>query len=175
MKTSFILDTSAILSGALTKPFEGSVWITEEILSEIKQFELNMLVDAYIEAGMLNIGYPSTNSIRRVINTAVSLGEASALSKADISILALGIDLFLQGENVIILTNDYSIQNVALELGIKCKSVGKRKISRKIIWLHYCQDCGYSARVIVNSCPKCGSKNIKRTVSKYCKLLRDVP
>ncbi len=169
MKTSFILDTSAILSGILAKPFKGNIWITKEILSEIKQFELNMLVDAYIEAGMLNIGHPSTNSIRKVINAAVKLGETSALSKADVSILALGIDLFLQGENVIILTNDYSIQNVALELGIKYKSIGKQKISRKIIWLHYCQDCGYSARIIVNSCPKCGSKNIKRTVSKYYK------
>jgi|YelNatPaOPRAMG01_1025707.scaffolds.fasta_scaffold12645_2 UPF0271 protein len=171
MNTSFILDTSAILSGILAKQLEGNVWITEEVLSEIKQFELNMLVNTYIETGILNIGHPSISSIHKVINVAIKLGEISVLSKADISILALGIDLSLQGENVIILTNDYSIQNVALELGIKYKPIGKQKISRKITWLYYCQDCGYSARVITNSCPKCGSKNIKRTVVRHSKII----
>lgn len=170
MKASFILDTSAILSGILAKQLEGNVWVTEEVLSEIKQFEFNILVNTYIETGILNIGYPSISSIHKVINVAVKLGEISVLSKADISILALGIDLFLQGEDVIILTNDYSIQNVALELGLKYKPVGKQKISRKITWLHYCQDCGYSARVIANLCPKCGSKNIKRTVIRHSKI-----
>jgi UPF0271 protein len=170
MKTSFILDASAILSGVLAKRLEGSIWITEEILSEIKQFELNTLVNTHIETGVLNIGHPSISSIHKVINAAVRLGEVFALSKADISILALGIDLSLQGEDVIILTNDYSIQNVALELGIKYEPIGKQKISRKITWLHYCQDCGYSARVIINSCPKCGSKNIKRTIIKHFKI-----
>lgn len=170
MESSFILDTSAILSGILTKSFGGSIWVTEEILSEIKQFELNMLINTYIETGVLNIGYPSACSVHKVISTAVKLGEIPALSKVDISILALGIDLLSQGKNVTILTNDYSIQNVALELGIKCKSVGKQKISRRIVWLHYCQDCGYSAKVIIDSCPRCGSKNIKRTISRYHKI-----
>lgn len=170
MRSSFILDTSAILSGILSKSFEGDLWITEEILSEIKQFELNMLVKAYIEAGILNIGYPSYGSVRRVISVATKLGEVPALSKADISILALSIDMLSQGKNVVVLTNDYSIQNVALELGIKYKSIGKQKISRKIMWIHYCQDCGYSAKIISNLCPKCGSRNIKRTISRYRKV-----
>jgi UPF0271 protein len=158
-KQIYIIDTSAILSG---KPINltGENLVTTPSISEELQpggkdyvkFQL------LIEKG-LKVILPSTESINLTKISAKETGDLERLSNADIEILALALDINKNNvKEAIILTDDYSIQNVANNLNIKFLSISQRGITKKFKWVYSCPGCGKQFKTSLKICPICGTE-----------------
>ena len=96
---------------------------------------------------------PSAASVKKICETSIQTGDAPRLSEADKEILALAYDMKDTG---LLLTDDYSIQNVARRLGIKYSSVTQKGIRRVRRWGYQCSGCGRSSDT-GGECLVCGS------------------
>ena len=72
-----------------------------------------------IENGKLKVRSPSEDYLDRAKASAKSVGDSFFLSETDMQILALALELRTAGCNPKIVTDDYSIQNVATKMGIE--------------------------------------------------------
>jgi UPF0271 protein len=147
----FVVDSSAIFSGKGISS-SNELFTTPGVISEIRpggkvrrQFE-------YLLAAGLSVQSPSSKSIELINQTAERTGDIGRLSSADIEVLALAKDL-----GAVILTDDYSIQNVAAETGVKYRAVAQEGISQKWTWTYRCTGCGIHFRKAEKECPVCGS------------------
>lgn len=161
MKTVFILDTSAFLSG---KPldFENAIFITtylidEEITKGGKDHQ-NLL---FLKEKGLILKKASVESKNEIEKVSKKSGDFERLSEFDREILALALDEVKDRKVVVILTDDYSIQNVATYLKIKFQSISQKGITKKFKWISRCQGCGKKFKDNISVCPICGSDTKK--------------
>ena len=154
----FIIDTSVILSG---KPInlENAKFVTTPAISkefspggrDYRNFQF------LLEKG-LDIHSPSQESIDKIKEASKETGDINRLSVADIEILALAIDINRDNsKEAIILTDDYSIQNVAYTLKIKFQNFSQKRITKKFKWLCRCPGCGKRFSESIKICPICGT------------------
>lgn len=147
----FVLDTSAILSGKdLSATHE--LYSSPKILDELKHGRMRRRLNYLIESG-LRIMSPSKEIIEMVKKIASETGDIARVTEADIEILSLAKEL-----DAILLTDDYSIQNLATELNIKYQGVAQEGITETIKWSYRCKGCGRYWKELHDSCPVCGSE-----------------
>jgi UPF0271 protein len=89
-------------------------------------------------------------------------------------ILALALELKAAGYNPQIVTDDYSIQNVATQMGIEFAALATFGIRRLLEWVRYCPACHreYPADYGSTKCTVCGTK-LKRKPRKTAKNLKN--
>jgi UPF0271 protein len=152
MKRKFIVDTSAFLSG---KPIilEGML-TTPSVEQELTPGSLEHLAFQILKERGLEVKSPSKEAVERVIKTAEETGDKRRLSHADIEILALALDT----KEAIILTDDYSIQNVANSMKIGFQGLSQRGIIKKFKWHYRCPGCGKKFADLIKNCPICGTR-----------------
>jgi UPF0271 protein len=126
-----------------------------------------------VENRKLTIKPPSEEFLRRVEASAVKVGDTFFLSETDKQILALALELKAAGCNPQIVTDDYSIQNVAAQLEIEFASLATFGIRRLLEWIRYCPACGreYPADFTSTKCAVCGTE-LKRKPRKHLKTLK---
>ena len=160
-----ILDTSAILSG---KPidFKNAKIITAPGVSdEIKPGGRDFQIFQNLKEKGLIIQQPSKKSIDKIKDVIKNTGDFGRLSTTDIEILALAYEKKIGKNNVSIITDDYSIQNVADELNINFETISQSGITKKFKWSYRCQGCGKKFKENINICPICGA-GTKNIISK---------
>jgi UPF0271 protein len=158
-----IVDASAFYAGI---PF-GSLaeFVTTSLVyDEIKHIKKNHdALGVLFETGRLKIRDPESESTSFVKNKAQETGDFQQLSKEDISVLALCVEL--KGE---LISDDFAISNVAKNLGVKVSPIMTKGIDDVGRWVHYCVGCGKSFSK-GSECPLCGNplkrKLIKNNVS----------
>jgi UPF0271 protein len=158
----FILDTSAIFSG---KPIsiDATMSVTPGISMEIAPGGRDYHTFQYLLERGLIIDNPSKESINRINKISAETGDKDRLSVADKEILALALDVNRDTtKEAIIITDDYSIQNVAHVLKIKFETISQRGITKKFKWIYRCSGCGKKFEENIKTCPICGAptKNI---------------
>ncbi len=146
----YVLDTSAILSGRI---FAGKLYTTPEVAKEIKPGGHSWRLMEFLMSRGMEIKEPSKKAVDIVKKTAMKTGDIASLSPADIEALALAYEL-----NATLLTDDYSMQNVAKELNIKYESVIEEGIKEKFYWIFRCKSCGKFFKEFYEICPVCGGK-----------------
>ena len=77
----------------------------------------------------------------KVKASATSVGDSFFLSETDKQVLALALEIKARGDNPQIVTDDYSIQNVAKQLGLEYVSLVTFGIKRLLTWIRYCPAC----------------------------------
>ena len=157
-KKIFIIDTSAILSGKFINIDNASLLtvpgVSDELTPGGKDFQIFELLK---ELG-LQIHIPSQKAVDIVKKTARDTGDDRRLSKADIEIVALAFDFHnKQNQEVVILSDDYSIQNLASALNIKYEGVVQKGITKKFKWASCCPGCKRKFDDIIKICPICGT------------------
>ncbi len=143
----YVIDTSALFS--MEDLPQGDLFVTPGVIRELEKYKDRRLV--YWEE-MLKVSEPSTASLLEIKKAAISTGDDARLSPVDISILALAKEL-----GAVLLSDDYSIQNVARYLSIPFKGVGMKEIKEVIKWSYRCTGCGKYWDKNMNECPICGS------------------
>lgn len=148
----YVLDTSVILtySGALGALLGEGIALPPSVLDEIQLEPQRTRLIELIEAGAEVIS-PGEDALRRVRDAARGAGEYR-LSDVDVDVVALALQL-----GATILTEDYSVQNVAQILGVPWRSLTTRGIRRVYVWGVRCTHCGRVFRQPPGEvCPVCG-------------------
>jgi len=160
MEEVYVLDATALILGCIPP---GRRLIPSAVASEIGSRHKQR-----IEAGDIEISSPSGRQMERALRTAESTGDLPVLSQADLEVLAVALDEREAGREPIIVSDDYAVQNVAAELGIKAVPVGQEGIKRRLRWKWYCASC----RLVLDGveegkpCPRCGAEERRRRREK---------
>ena len=101
---------------------------------------------------MIRVSDCSKASMDRVTEAARGSGDLGRLSPVDMTVLALALDV-----DGTILSDDYSIQNVARILGIPFRAVGTAGIKKVAKWNYQCTGCHKWYKEKLPECPVCGS------------------
>lgn len=153
----FVLDTTAIFQ---RKAVYDLMVTVPEVVSEI----LDENSSLYFAIKNLRVESASEKNVELVKKIAKKTGDIYKLSETDLRILAKAIDEKEKGNDVVIVTDDYSIQNVAIALGIEFETVVREGIKRGFKWIRVCRGCG---RKVENEvCDVCGSETVLRRVKK---------
>ena len=171
-KRVIVLDTSAFLAGF--DPFSlGEEQVTvPKVEEEIrKNSMIKMRFETAIESGKLKVKVPSEESWSKVKASASKVGDSFKLSETDMQLLALALELKTEGYTPQIVTDDYSIQNVATQMGIEFLALATFGIKRLLQWIRYCPACHreYPVNCTFKECQVCGTelkRKPRRTVKK---------
>lgn len=156
ISTIFILDTSAILSGKIIDLDQDKLVTTTGVSNELQPGGRDYRTFLFLQERGLVIKDPSKQAIEKIHKIATETGDIGRLSKADIEVLALAFDIS-QEKEAIIITDDYSIQNVANELKINFKSISQDGITKSFKWTYRCSGCGKKFDENIKTCPICGA------------------
>ena len=156
-----VLDTSAFLAGY--DPFGASTEqvtvpkVEEEIL---RNSMVKMRFQTAVESGKVKVRAPSQEFSVAAKASACKVGDSHKLSEADMQLLSLALELKEQGYTPQIVTDDYSIQNVAKQLGIEFLALATFGIKRLLEWIRYCPACHkqYPANSKFKECQICGTE-----------------
>lgn len=151
-----VLDTSALLSG---REFEGELFITPGVLRELRKQGTTPQLDAFLDA-KVRVLTPGNQSLKKISAKADETGDTRRLSPTDVSLLALAVEL-----EAALVTDDYSIQNVAKALGISYEAVMQSPIEEEVHWRYRCTGCLKFWPEWHDACPVCGA-SLKTSRSK---------
>lgn len=152
-----VLDSTAFFAGI---PFQGQgkYFTTYQVLDEVR----GRGVGAQLIHSRVQVTEPSKESVQRVKEASNRTGDEKSLSEADTSILAVTLDLAKSriGAQVILVTDDFAVRNVAEVIGINLSETSLRGGEwKKITWITYCKGCGKEYLDPKRSvCAVCGTK-----------------
>ena len=155
-----ILDASSFYAGV---PFSSmhEFFTTALVYDEIKHIKKNHeALETLLETNRLKIREPNQQSINKAIEISKNTGDFQQLSKQDLSVIALGIEM--EGQ---IITDDFAVSNVVKNLGLKISSIMTEGISDVGKWIHYCPGCR-SNHNSGKECPSCGTPLKKKLLKK---------
>ncbi len=143
-----VLDTSALF-GLEQVPSDWEAFVTEGVLAELKKYG-----DRRAEhlLPVLKVSQATSRTIDLVKRTARDTGDSTRLSPVDVEVLALALELEAK-----VVTDDYSIQNLATVLKVEYLPLSMKGITKVICWNYICTGCGKVFREQHPDCPVCGS------------------
>ena len=169
---ALVLDTSAFIGGfdPLTVPEEQ--YTVPEVKNELIADSMNVVrFNAAVESGKLAVKSPKNSVLDEVKEASKKVGDMRYLSEADLQVLALALELKGNGLTPLIVTDDYSIQNVANKIGVDFTSLMTFGIKYRFKWVLYCPGCyrKYPPDYKFDACEVCGTE-LKRKPKKKTRL-----
>lgn len=154
-----LLDTSAFIQGYNLSP-EEDYYTVPEVFDEIREELGKMRYEGAKASGKLRETQPEERWVKEIEAKARTSGEAHKLSITDKQLLALGLQLKTGEEIPTIVSDDYSVQNVASRLGLRFVAQVTRGIKKVLDWSIYCPGCRkrFDAPQEDNVCPICGTE-----------------
>ena len=152
----YILDSSVFIRGH-TK--EGDITTVAEVSEELNG-EARLRFEA-MRGGGMQIQVPQESTIEEVIRVAKKTGDITVISRTDICLIAAAIEL----EGVLV-TDDYAMQNIAAEIGLRVEGIAMEKIKEKRNWRFKCGSCGKESKTMQDDCPVCGGELSRKNSSK---------
>jgi UPF0271 protein len=130
-----------------------------------------MRFNAAIENRKLTIRSPKSSVFQDVQEASRKVGDMRYLSEADMQVLALALELKGRGLSPVIVTDDYSIQNVANKIDVEFTSLMTFGIKFRFKWILYCPACyrKYPPDYKFKVCEVCGTE-LKRKPKKKTRL-----
>ncbi len=164
----FVIDTSAIFNRLQYAAEEIQLVTTPMLEKEMYKKGLKETVELLIATQKLRIIEPSLESLNKIKEAANQLGDLPYLSEPDQQLLALALDLTLNEFQVVIITDDYSVQNVAKRLSLEYKTTSQLGIREVIKWETYCPGCYFKNSRLKKAepCPICGTALKRRAIRK---------
>ncbi|MFY9794188.1 MAG: hypothetical protein WAJ93_00710 [Candidatus Nitrosopolaris sp.] len=151
--SEFVLDASAFYAGI---PFQSSkkCITTNAVYDEVRHIRRSYSpLEALIDAGNLIIIEPEKTSLNKVIACAKKTCDYRKLSQADISIIALALQL-----TKTLISDDFAVGNVATFLKIPVKTLAFKGISELRAWVSFCKSCARVYNSNISFCEICGSR-----------------
>jgi UPF0271 protein len=153
----YIADSSLFI---IRKRLEGSIVTTPSVVEELRDENSRTTME------LMNVRVePPLESFKKEVRTKAGITKDNEeLSGTDIDILAKALE-YSGREETILVTDDFAVQNTAIQLGIKVMPAGQRKIKDVLIWEKQCIGC--KRRFPEGDvCPVCGSPLKKRRKSR---------
>jgi len=154
---SRVLDATSFYAGVPFSSQEQS-FTTPLVLEEIKHIKKSHdAIQVLINLDRLKIIEPEQENTKFVLEKAKITGDLPELSREDVSVLALCVQL--KGE---LITDDYTVSNVAKHLKLKVIPIMTKGISKVLDSKYTCPACNKIFNKISN-CPICGSRLKKKS------------
>ena len=171
-KRVIVLDTSAFIAGFDPLAVPEKQFTVPEVKNELIADSMNwMRFNAAVESGKLMVKNPKSSVLDEVQEASRKVGDIRYLSEADLRVLALALELKGNGLIPLIVTDDYSIQNVANKIGIEFTSLMTFGIKYRFKWILYCPACyrKYPPDYKFKVCEVCGTE-LKRKPKKKTRI-----
>ncbi|WP_440059041.1 NOB1 family endonuclease [Thermogladius sp. 4427co] len=159
-KIAVVADTGALLARYynLLPIHVYDFYTTKACVQEVRDRENKEALENAIELGLVRVVEIDKEYFEKALNKAREIGELTKVSEADLSIIALALSLSETYDKVIVLTDDYSLQNILYNIGISFKPVRTTGIREAWKFREYCPVCGYvPGKPGEKTCPVCGS------------------
>ncbi len=164
-----VLDTSAFIAGFEPLLIHDPQYSVPEVRNELVPNSLAWTrFIAAVESGRLKIKVPREDYVQKIRASSKAVGDLRFLSVADRQVLSLALELRDTGYKPQIVTDDFSIQNVANQLGIKFASLTTLGIRYRFQWILYCPACHrrYPADYKTNHCSVCDTELKRKPLGK---------
>lgn len=163
-----VLDTSAFIMGFNPMSVETQTYSVLSVEEELQRDSMAMTrLRTARDSGKLIVKEPAATVRQQVERAAQGAGDNLILSRADRDILALALGLQSNGNDPVIVSDDYAVQNVAESLRIGFRSLATFGITHKFDWIYYCPGCHRKyAQVREGECEVCGTKLRRKVLSK---------
>lgn len=124
--------------------------------------------NAAVENRRLKVRKPRIFFLNKIKVASKKVGDIRYLSEADLEVLALALELKSEGLDPLIVTDDYSIQNVANEINVKFTSLMTYGIRFRFDWILYCPACHrkYPSDYKFKVCKVCGTELKRKPLRK---------
>ncbi len=152
-----VLDTTAFYAGVPYSNTTENLVTTPDVINEVS----NERTRSLIEVSKLNVLQGTPDALKKVKDAARNTGD-NTMSKADLSVLALCLSIAADGNEAILLSDDFAVENVASRLGIKARPLMTGGIKTAAEWIFFCPACGKKYSKPRPDCLVCGTKLEKR-------------
>lgn len=162
----YILDSAAILNDSLFSFSKQDKYMTtDSIVAEMRDLRSRALVNAAVSDSRLKIQNPEEKTINAVKER--SAKDGFRLSRADLSILALAVEMKRKKRILTLITDDRSVQNFCLLFKIRFLDVLRGRINETIAFERRCSGCSklFPQETKLKECDICGLP-IERKVKK---------
>ncbi|MEM3396801.1 MAG: PIN domain-containing protein [Thermoplasmata archaeon] len=147
----YVLDASAVLCGKDIVA-GAEIYVPPSVAEELGRGKYRRKLENLVGILITVVG-PDKESREIIKEEANKTGDLLRLSNADIDVLALALDL-----KATILTDDYSIQNVAKHMGIEYQPIAEAGIKEEFQWEYVCMGCRRRFEEPLKECPICGAE-----------------
>lgn len=174
-KQVVVLDTSAFIAGFDPLSIMHDVYSVKAVEMELAAGSLPFVrFKTAVDNGKLRLKAPRAEFLRRVKESSHDVGDVFFLSDVDSQVLALALELKDSGNEPLIVTDDYSIQNVANQLGLEFAPLMTFGIRFRLHWVRYCPACRrkYPPDYKFKKCEVCGTE-LKRKPLRKTALKRE--
>ena len=167
-----VLDTSAFIAGFDPLAVLEKQYTVPEVKKELIAGSMPwMRFNAAVENRKLMIRNPKSSVLQEILEASRKVGDMRYLSEVDLQVLALALELKGRGLSPLIITDDYSIQNVANKIDVEFTSLLTFGIKFRFKWILYCPACyrKYPSDYKFKICEICGT-TLKRKPKKKTRL-----
>lgn len=126
---------------------------THTVKQELKDFRSRMNLDIMVQSKRIQLQSPSLKKIIQVNKKLETIDPNHKLSQTDIEVLTLAWE-----KKGILITNDFTLQNVAAHLEIPTQVLSGKKINRIKKGYLRCRGCKLIFHSNFQTCPGCGSE-----------------
>ena len=164
-KKIYVLDASGIIGGFISS--KNLNITTNTVFPEIKDIKSRINAEAALREGTIILEEPDSDSIKQVQRAIENSGDILRLSKVDKQLVALAVTL-QKNYRPVVVTDDYSIQNILKILNIPYRSVLTQGISEVYGWIKICRGCRkkYPPDYDYDECEICGSAVYMKRIKK---------
>ena len=163
------MDTSAFIAGFDPLSIRDAQYTVPAVRNELASHSLSLTrLNAAVEGGKLEVREPNPEYVKKIETSSMAVGDLRFLSDADLQVLALALELKEKGYSPHIVTDDYSIQNVANQLGIQFAPLMTFGIRYRFRWILYCPACHrkYAPNHRSKRCGVCGTELRRKPAGK---------
>ncbi len=163
------LDTSAFIAGFDPLSVSDRQYTVPAVRRELAPNSMPMMrFKAAVENRRLIVKSPKPSFLQKVKEASNKVGDVLYLSEADFDVLALALELKSQGYHPLIVTDDYSMQNVADQIGVGFNSLMTYGIRFRFNWILYCPACykKFPSDYRFKRCEVCGTELKRKPLRK---------
>ena len=152
-----VLDSTAFYAGVPYTNTSENLVTTPDVISEVSNERTRTL----IALSKINVWQASPEHYKQVKAAARTSGDNN-MSRADVSVLALCLTIKADGNEAVLLSDDFAVENVASKLGIKARPLMTNGVKTVANWVFFCPACGKIYAKQRPDCLVCGTKLEKR-------------
>jgi UPF0271 protein len=145
-----IPDTSAILTGRI-EILSTNCIVPLGVIGEIKHGRMNRVMSHNLN--VIKTASPKEEYMSLVREASRKTGDLPYLSQTDMEIIAVAKEYL-----GVVISDDYSLQNVCSEMGIEYHGCGIEAIKESIKWGYMCRGCGAKYESRMENCTICGHR-----------------
>ena len=163
----YVLDTTAFLAALPLMLYNARLMTPPRVVEEVRDRESRERLQVAMLLDRVEVVEPRERYRWRVKRTAVKHGLHGSLSETDIDVAALALQARDEHGDVIVVTDDYALQELLTHLGMRFQPLRTRGIREVRDYILVCPVCGYvSKRFGEKVCPRCGVPLVRRRKAK---------